>query len=91
MIETGLAVFIGFAFIFIKLRRTVMLRLLHHDMLLDVAVTMVVLLIHWGSFSGVMAATVAGLLTSIGTTLAKKTFGFIAAGHYFPGYVHLKF
>jgi len=89
MIETGLAVFIGFAFIFIKLRRTVMLRLLHHDMLLDVAVTLVVLLIHWGTFSGVMAATVAGLLTSVGTTLAKRLVGFIAAGRYFPGLIHL--
>ena len=89
MLETGLAVFLGFAFIFIKLRRRTMLRLLNHDVWLDIAVTMIVLVIHWGTFSGVMAATVAGLLTSVGTTLAKRLLGFIAADHYFPGYIHL--
>lgn len=89
MIETGLAVFIGLAFIFVKLRRTTMLRLLHRDMLLDVAVTLVVLVIHWGTFSGVMAATVAGLLTSIGTSVAKHLVGYIRDDLYFPGVFHL--
>ncbi|NVO07426.1 MAG: hypothetical protein HXX19_16585 [Rhodoferax sp.] len=89
MIETGLAVFLAMAFIFIKLRRRTMLRLLNHDMWLDVAVTLIVLAIHWGTFSGVMAATAAGLLTSVGTTAAKRLVGYIAGDHYFPGYIHL--
>jgi nucleoside permease NupC len=89
MLETGLAVFIGLAFIFVKLRRTTMLRLLHRDMILDVAVTLVVLIIHWGTFSGVMAATVAGLLTSIGTSVAKRMVGYIRDDHYYPGVIHL--
>jgi len=91
MLETGLAVFLGLAFIFIKLRRRTMLRLLNHDMWLDVAVTMIVLLIHWGTFSGVMAATVAGLLTSVGTTAAKRAFGYIQGDLYFPGFIRLEF
>jgi hypothetical protein len=48
-----------------------------------------VLIIHWGTFSGVMAATVAGLLTSLATTAAKRLFGHIHANRYFPGLFHL--
>jgi nucleoside permease NupC len=89
MIETGLAVFLGLAFVFAKLRRRTMLFLLNHDMWLDVFVTLVVLLIHWGTFSGVMAATVAGLMTSLGTTAAKGLFGYIQGDLYYPGYISL--
>jgi nucleoside permease NupC len=90
MIETGLAVFLGLAFVFAKLKRRTMLRLLNHDMWLDVGVTLIVLLIHWGTFSGVMAATVAGLLTSLGTTAVKRLFGYIQGDLYYPGYVRLE-
>jgi nucleoside permease NupC len=89
MFETGLAIFLGLTFIFIKLRRRTMLRLLSHDMAIDVAVTLLTLFIHWGSFSGVMAATFAGLLTSIGTSTAKKLVGYMQGDHYVPGIIHL--
>ena len=89
MFETGLAIFLGLTFIFIKLRRRTMLRLLSHDMAIDVAVTLLTLFIHWGSFSGVMAATFAGLLTSIGTSTAKRVFGYMQGECYVPGLVHL--
>lgn len=89
MFETGLAIFLGLVFIFIKLKRRTMLRLLNHDMAIDVFVTLLTLVIHWGSFSGVMAATFAGLLTSVGTSLAKRAFGFIQGDQYFPGYIRL--
>lgn len=90
MIETGIAIFLGLVFIFIKLRKRTMLRLLRHDMAIDVAVTVLTLVVHWGTFSGVMAATFAGLLTSIGTSAAKKAFGYIDGDLYHPGYVALK-
>ncbi len=90
MIETGIAIFLGLVFIFIKLKRRTMLRLLRHDMAIDVAVTILTLAIHWGTFSGVMAATFAGLLTSVGTSLAKKAFGYIDGDYYHPGYIALK-
>mgnify|MGYP000004530257 CR=1 FL=1 len=89
MFETGMAIFLGLVFIFIKLKRRTMLRLLRYDMAIDVAVTVLTLAIHWGTFSGVMAATFAGLLTSVGTSLAKKAFGYIDGHHYHPGYVRL--
>ncbi len=89
MFATGFAIFLGLVLIFIKLRRRTMLRLLHHDMAIDVFVTLLTLAIHWGTFSGVMAATFAGLLTSVGTSLAKRAFGYIQGDHYFPGYIRL--
>lgn len=89
MFFTGLAVFLGLVFIFIKLPRRTMLSWLHRDLVLDVGVTLLTLFIHWGSFEGIMAATFAGLLTSVGTSLAKKTFGYIQGQHYHPGLISL--
>ena len=89
MIETGLAIFLGLVFIFIKLKRHTMLRLHRHDMAIDVFVTLLTLAVHWGTFSGVMAATFAGLLCSLGTSAAKKVFGYIDGNHYHPGLIRL--
>ena len=52
--------------------------------------SLLVLIIHWGTFSGVMAATVAGLLTSLATSAARRCFGFIDGKNYVPGILHLK-
>lgn len=90
MLATGFAIFLGLVFIFIKLPRRAMLRLLRHDVALDLGVTLLTLLVHWGTFSGVMAATVAGLLTSLGTSLAKRGFGYIKGNQYFPGFIRLE-
>ena len=89
MFTTGLAIFLGLVFIFIKLPRRTMLRWLRFDILLDLAVTVIVLVVHFGTFSGVMAATFAGLLTSVGTSLAKRVFGYIQGDQYFPGLIRL--
>ena len=89
MFTTGLAIFLGLVFIFIKLPRRTMLRWLRYDILLDLAVTMIVLVVHFGTFSGVMAATFAGLLTSVGTSLAKCVFGYIQGDQYVPGLIRL--
>jgi NhaP-type Na+/H+ or K+/H+ antiporter len=90
MFVTGFAIFLGLVLILVKLPRRTMLRLLRYDVALDVAVTVIVLAVHWGTFSGIMAATIAGLLCSIGTTLAKRTFGYIKGDQYFPGIVTLR-
>lgn len=91
MFATGFAVFLALLFIFVKLPRRLMLRLLRYDLLIDIAVTVAVLLIHGGSFEGVMAATIAGLFTSMATTFAKRMFGHIRNGVYLPGLMALSF
>ena len=89
MIETGFTVFLGVGLILIKLPRRWMLRALHHDLMIDIAVSVLVLLIHFGTFSGVMAATVAGLLTSLATSGLKRLVGYINGNVYYPGHIRL--
>ena len=90
MIETGFVVFLGVTLILAKLPRRVMLKALNHHVALDLLVSALVLIIHWGTFSGVMAATVAGLLTSLATSAARRLFGYIQSNRYVPGVIHLK-
>ena len=85
MFLTGLFVFAGVAALLAKLRRRWMLRALDHDLAIDVAVSAITLVVHWGTFSGVMAATIAGLLTSVATSAAKRLFGYIRGDTYYPG------
>ena len=90
MFATGTAVFLALVLILAKLPRRLMLRLLRYDVMLDVGVTVLVMFVHWGSFDGVMAATVAGLLTSFATTAAKRLVGYIRDGEYVPGVITLQ-
>ena len=90
MLLTGLTIFLGVALILAKLPRRLMLQILHFDLLLDFVVSLLVLLIHFGTFSGVMAATVAGLLTSVATSTAKRLFGYIKGDYYYPGVFYLE-
>jgi hypothetical protein len=57
--------------------------------MIDIAVTCLVLFIHFGTFSGVMAATVAGLLTSLATSGMKRLFGYIDGNDYHIGRIRL--
>ena len=90
MFMTGLAIFTGAALLLAKLRRRWMLKALDHDLALDVAVTAATLVLHWGTFSGVIGATIAGLLCSVATSAAKRLFGFIRGNTYFPGVYKLE-
>lgn len=90
IITYGFIIFVGMAFIFIKLPRRRALWLLGHHMWLDVSVTVLAFLMHFGTFSGVMSAAVAGLMCSIFTTSARWLFGYIKAGHYQPGIFHVE-
>lgn len=89
MLTTGFTIFLGVALILVKLPRRLMLRALKHDLIIDLCVSVLVLLIHWGTFSGVMAATVAGLLTSLATSGLKRLFGYIDGNLYYVGRIRL--
>jgi NhaP-type Na+/H+ or K+/H+ antiporter len=90
MLATGFMIFLSVVLILAKLPRRLMLKALHHDVALDLAVSILVLVIHWGTFSGVMAATVAGLMTSLMTSGAKRLFGYIDGNRYLPGFLNLQ-
>ncbi|MGZ5164926.1 MAG: hypothetical protein ACXWCQ_30835 [Burkholderiales bacterium] len=85
----GLLIFVGLALILLKLPTRIALLLLGHAILLDVFVTAVTLWIHWGTMTGLMAATVAGLACSIATSLGRRAFGYIAGGQFHRGWIEL--
>ncbi len=89
MILTGLTVFLGVVLILAKLPRRMLLRALGKPLLLDLTVSALTLMIHWGTFSGVMAATVAGLLTSLATSGLRYLVGYVQGNRYYPGVINL--
>jgi NhaP-type Na+/H+ or K+/H+ antiporter len=91
MFATGFTVFLAMMLLLIKLPRRWALRMLHYDLVLDCAVSLIVLCIHFGTFSGVMAATVAGLMTSLFTTATKRAFGSLSHKGYVPGFFNIRF
>ena len=90
IIESGVIIFVGLLLLFIKLPHIWRLRLLGHPLVLDISVSVLAYLIHWGTFTGVMAAAVAGLMCSGFTALGRKAFGFMRHGHYTPGFLALR-
>lgn len=77
MLETGIIVFLTFWLLWIKLDVITRLRLLSHPFLLDLAVTVGVFMLFGGTYAGASAAAVAGIVTSLNISLARKWFGYI--------------
>lgn len=88
-IESGVIIFIGLLLIFIKLPRPVALWLLGHELLLDIIVSIVAYIMHYGTFSGMMAAAVAGLMCSSFTWIGRTLFGYIRNGQFHRGYFQI--
>jgi hypothetical protein len=90
MLATGFAVFLGVALLLVKLPKRLLLKALRYDLAIDVGVSLIVLAVHFGTFHGVMAATIAGLFTSLATSSAKRLVGYIRDDRYYPGLIRLK-
>ena len=86
-IESGIIIFIGMLLLGLKLPKSVSLKLLGRPLLLDVVVTVLAFAMHYGTFTGVMAAAVAGLFCSGFTSAARYVFGYIEHGTYHPGHI----
>lgn len=89
MFTSGIIVFLSAVLVLVKLPRRWLLRVLHYDLAVDLVVSAIVLTLHFGTFTGIMAATFAGLLTSLATSAAKRAFGHIQGNRYFPGWMTL--
>jgi hypothetical protein len=86
IIESGIIIFIGLMLLFIKLPHKMRLVLLGHALALDIFVSVLAFLMHYGTFSGVMAAAVAGLMCSGFTSVAKRAIGYSYKGKTYPGW-----
>ena len=87
IIESGVIILLGFLALFLKLRRRTLLVLLGKPLAVDLAGSILAYALHWGTFSGVMAAAVAGLMLSACTSLGRWTVGYIERGVYYPGHL----
>ena len=87
IIESGIIVFVGLLLLFIKLPPRISLMLLGRPLALDLAVSAVAYTLHWGSFTGIMAAAVAGLMCSGFTSAARWYVGCIRNGEYRRGVI----
>jgi hypothetical protein len=85
ILESGAIIFVGLLLLFMKLPRRWVLRLLGYPLFLDLVVAILAYALHWGTFSGVMAAAVAGLMCSGFTALGRVLFGYIRDDVYHPG------
>ena len=85
IIESGVIIFFGMLLLGIKLPRRVSLKLLGRPLALDLGVSVLAYIMHYGTFSGIMAAAVAGLMCSGFTSVARYAFGYIEKGVYVPG------
>ena len=85
IIESGLIIFLGMLLLAVKLPRRVSLRLLGKPLALDFSVSALAYIMHYGTFSGIMSAAVAGLMCSGFTSLARYAFGYIENKRYIPG------
>lgn len=67
----GIVIFLGAWFLFLAFPRWMRLWLVRHHLFTSLAVTVVALAIHWGTMTGLMAATVCGLMTSLACVMGR--------------------
>ncbi len=87
ILSSGFIIMGGFLLLMMKLPLRWTLVLLGHALALDLTVTVLAYALHWGTFTGVMAAAFAGLLCSMVTSILRWSIGFVRSGRYQPGKV----
>ena len=90
IVESGVIIFMGLLLLAWKLPTKTSLWLLDHCLAVDLTASVIAYILHQGTFSGMMAAAVAGLMTSAFTSLARVTFGYIHHKVYYPGLIKLE-
>lgn len=85
MFMSGFVLIISLTLIFWKIPRRKALWLLGKPLMLDIMVMVTMTIVHWGTFTGLMAAAFAGLMCSLFTTAGRWAFGYIEGGKHIPG------
>lgn len=85
MIEMGIIVALGLLVTFWKLSWRWRLRMLSNPVTMDVIIFIVLCYLHWGTFSGVMVATIGALTCSLVLSALRWAFGYMERGHHVPG------
>ena len=86
MIEMGVVVGMGLLISLVKMNWKWRMHLLSNPLTMDVLIFISLCLIHWGTFSGVMVASVGAMTCSLVLSGARWLYGHVEAGAYVPGY-----
>ena len=85
MLEMGIIVGIALLVTLGKMNWAWRMRMLSSPLLIDAIVFVFLIAIHWGTFSGVMVATIGALTCSLVLSGARKLYGHIESGSYVRG------
>lgn len=85
MIEMGIVVALGLLITFVKLSWKARLRMLSHPVAMDLCIFCILVFLHWGTYSGVMVATVGALACSLMLGAGRWAFGYIQSGKHVAG------
>lgn len=86
MIEMGVVVGMGLLVSLVKMNWRWRMHMLSSPLSVDVGIFLALLLIHWGTFSGVMVATVGAMTCSLTLSGARWLYGHVEGSTYVPGY-----
>lgn len=89
MIEMGLVVGIALLISMAKMSWYWKLKVLSNPLLVDAIVFAFLIVIHWGTFSGVMVATIGAMVCSLILSAGRKAYGHMEKGDYIPGYMDI--
>ena len=76
IIESGVIIFIGLLLLIIKLPKWQIAVMLGKPLTVDLAASAAAYILHFGTFTGVMAAAVAGLMVSAMTSFGRQLIGY---------------
>jgi hypothetical protein len=85
MFESGAVICLGIVIWWTRCEWKTRIAILSHSLAVDIIVFIALTLLHWGTYTGVMSATIGALMTSLLLTLGRKAFGFRERGKYIRG------
>lgn len=91
IIETGTIVFLSLIIMVWRMPRRAQLWIFGHPLWLELPLAVLAYALHYGTFSGMMAAATACCICFVFITVMKKIVGYIGAkGKYYPGLIDWK-
>ena len=85
MLETGFVVALGLTVWWSNVKWRTRVWMLSHSLFMDIAIFAFLTLVHWGTYSGVMSATVGALIASVMLKCGRWLWGYREGGKYIPG------
>lgn len=90
MIEMGVVVGIALLVSLVKMSWSMRMHMLSYPLAIDMLIFIALCLLHWGTFSGVMVATVGAMTCSLVLSGARWMYGHVEDGTYVPGYFDVR-